>query len=275
VTFYGVRGSCPCPSPSTRRYGGNTPCVTVQAAGESPIILDLGTGVRELGRLASLATMDAPFRATALVSHVHLDHIQGLPFFSPLSRPGTMLDIYGPPDGGRSLAEVLDGIVGPPYFPVHLADLPASVRCTDALDTVLAVGNARVVVAPIPHTGPTVGYRIEWHGVTVAYVTDHQAPLDHDSVDERVLELADGADLLVHDAQYTSEEFALRSTWGHGTPHYAVRVAALAGAKRLALFHHDPAHDDDDLDRLLAEAQDGAPAGLEVISAREGLCVRL
>ena len=145
----------------------------------------------------------------------------------------------------------------PPYFPVTCSELRGDIVFHDVLKDDLTVGRARIMVRPVPHCGPTVGYRVEWAGATVTYISDHQAPPGLDSVADSVLELADGADLLIHDAQYTADEFAEKSHWGHCTVDYAVKVAGRPGPSGLVLFHHDPSHGDDMLDRLLAEAQMG------------------
>lgn len=274
VTFWGVRGSTPCPCESNRRYGGNTACVTVEVEGEPPIILDLGTGLRFFGQGQPL---DGTFRATALITHLHWDHVQGLPFFPPADRLGAELDIYGPRQVEGPLDEVFAGFMRPPYFPVHVEDLRGDIRFHDVCEDEIAIGNAKVRVRPVPHCGPTVGYRIEWDGVSVAYISDHQAPLSLDRVADSVLELCDGVDLLIHDAQYTREEFAEKSHWGHCTVDYAVLVAAQARAKRLVLFHHDPAHDDDFVDSLLEGARSAAASSgvSEVLAASEGLSLQL
>jgi phosphoribosyl 1,2-cyclic phosphodiesterase len=242
--------------------------------GEAPLLLDLGTGLR---LLADALPPDQPLRAAALITHLHWDHVQGLPFFPPIHRPGTHLDIYGPRQEEGPLHEVFDGLMRPPYFPVQYSELHGVIEFHDVLDDDLSIGNAKVKVRPVPHVGTTVGYRIEWGGVTLAYVSDHQAPLALDRVADSVLELCDGADLVIHDAQYTPDEFAKKSDWGHCTIDYALLVAQEAGAHRLVLFHHDPAHSDDEMDRLVAEAQEkGRALGLtEVVGAYEGLTLTL
>jgi len=277
VTFYGVRGSTPCPHDDNQRYGGNTSCVVVESAGHDPIVLDLGTGLRLWGETFA---PDEVFTGHALVTHVHWDHVQGLPFFVPVLRPGASLQVYGPPPdppGTHTLAECFEQFIGPPLFPVRIADLPGSIRFHTVRDTVLSVGDAKVTVRDVPHTGVTNGYRIELDGATVVYVSDHQMPFDggHE-VTDAVLELCDGADLLIHDAQYTPEEFASKRDWGHCTVEFAVHVAAEAGVRRLALFHHDPTHSDELMDCLLAQARLAAGNRVEeVIAAAEGLTVVL
>lgn len=272
VTFFGVRGSTPCPCADNHRYGGNTACVALQAPGEDPIVLDLGTGLRFFGETLA---HDRPFRGTALVTHLHWDHVQGLPFFVPVLREGARLDVYAPVQERGTVAEAFDTFLRPPFFPVSVADLAGEICFHDVDEDDLAVGDAKVRVRRVPHVGTTLGYRVEWHGTSVAYVSDHQQPLEGDAVDEGVLELCDGADLLVHDAQYTPDELANKPDWGHCTVDYAVEVARRSGARRLALFHHDPSHGDEMVDALLAQAREaGERAGLEeVLAASEGLTV--
>ena len=269
VTFYGVRGSTPSPAEANRRYGGNTAAVVLQHGHDNPIVLDLGTGLRLWG----LDLADGkPLRATALVTHIHWDHIQGLPFFGPVHNPNSSLVVYAPEQAEGALGDVIDGFMRPPYFPVQYSQLQAAVRFIGVTDTDFEVHSAKVKVRPVPHVGPTVGYRVDWAGASVAYVSDHQAPISLDSVADPVLELCDGVDLLIHDAQYTPEEFRAKSTWGHCTMEYALLVAKLSGARRLCLFHHDPGHSDADLDALHAEvrALPRGPRLLEVIGAAEG-----
>jgi len=275
VTFFGVRGSTPCPCQDNRRYGGNTACVAVESPGFEPIVLDLGTGLRFWGETLP---KDGTFRGHALVTHLHWDHVQGLPFFVPALIPGSRLDIYGPVQDGITLAEAFEEFMRPPYFPVRVADLPGDIRFHDLADGEHVVGGAKVTVRTVPHIGPTSGYRVEIDGRSVVYIPDHQQPLDGGyEIAPQVLELCDGADLLIHDAQYTPEEFIVKAHWGHCTVDYAMAVAREAGVRRLALFHHDPSHCDDLVDELLLRCRDRASAmGIEeVIAAFEGLTVNL
>jgi phosphoribosyl 1,2-cyclic phosphodiesterase len=270
LTFYGVRGSCPCPCEANRRYGGNTASIAMEVEGEPPILFDLGTGLR---LFAATQPLDGSFRGAALVTHIHWDHVQGLPFFPPVDRTGARLDVYGPRQEGGSLGEVFDDFMRPPYFPVQFSELRGDIRFHDVLDDDFEVGSAKVKVRPVPHCGPTVGYRVDWQGVSIAYISDHQAPLSLDTVSESVLELCEGVDFLIHDAQYTDAEFAEKAHWGHCTIDYAVLVAKEAGVRRLCLFHHDPSHDDDRMDHLLEGARrTAARLGVdEVTAAYEGM----
>ncbi len=287
MTFYGVRGSCPCSGESIRRYGGATSCVAVAGdePGALPIILDLGTGCRRLGedlaagRVIGRATAGSePLALTAVTTHLHFDHVQGLPFFRPALLPDTQLDIYGPPSPEGTLEEMFAGFVRPPYFPVPLDQLPAKIRFHEAVDGEIEVADsARLVIRTLPHVGLTCGYRVEIGGASVAFVSDHQAPHELDRVADSVLELCDGADLLIHDAQYTDDEFRQKEEWGHSTVGYAVLVAREAGVRRLALYHHDPTHDDEQLDafgELAAALAEGSGMD-QVVVASEGMELRI
>ncbi len=275
VTFFGVRGSTPCNGDDISKYGGNTSCVAVRAPGEPPLFFDLGTGARYLG---ATLPQDGTFQGTCLLSHLHWDHTQGLPFFSPLLKEGASLDVYAPAqEDGRTVAQVINTVIRPPLFPVTIEQLPGIVRFHDLADDVFHIGGVKVTSRLVPHVGPTLGYRIEFGGRTVTYLSDHQQPYDGSfSVSDGARELADGADLLIHDSQYTSQEFAAKSTWGHCTADYAIWLAQHCGVRRLALFHHDPSRTDEALDELSeCTADAGGTLGLEVVTAYEGLTIDL
>ena len=272
VTFFGVRGSTPCHGPAIARYGGNTSCVLVRVPGEGPIICDLGTGLRYLGETLPAGQ---PFIGTALVSHLHWDHIQGLPFFAPVLRPGSDMEIIGPVQVDRSLADCFAAALAPPLFPVELGQLPGRFRFREMSQESFDIGSATIKVFPVTHLGPTNGYRIDCGSASVAYISDFQQPLDGSLVvAPDVVEACHGIDILIHDAQYSPEEYALKSTWGHCTVDYAVEVALAAEARRLVLYHHDPAHDDRWIDRACEMAAERAAGGCEVIAGSEGLRLR-
>lgn len=283
ITFHGVRGSTPCHGDDIVRYGGNTSCVSVDIPGHDPIVFDMGTGLRYFG---AEHPADVPFRGTFLLSHLHWDHIQGLPFFTPVLHTEAEIDIYAPEQvDGQDVQGVFADTIRPPLFPIDLALLPGEMRFHDVADGRFELPHRsgdpddtiQVLARSIPHVGPTLGYRVEWRGTSVVYMSDHQMPHDGSfQATAGALELCRGADLIIHDAQYTPEEFATRSTWGHCTMEYAVWLAAHSGAKRLALFHHDPSHDDDRLDELIGHATAcGDAADVEVFGAREGLTVTI
>lgn len=273
VTFWGVRGSTPCASETNKRYGGNTSCVSLEAPGHDPIVLDLGTGLRYYGE--TLAGHE-PVKVLALVTHLHWDHIQGLPFFDPIHQPGASLTVCGRDDHG-TVAEAFGTFMKPPFFPVTCEQLIGDIGFRDAGGESFDWGRARITVADVPHTGPTNGYRIDIDGLSIAYVSDHQEPSDGRTITEPVRRLCEGVDLLIHDAQYEAHEFALKSDWGHCTIEFAVHVAAECGAKRLALFHHDPSHDDDTIDRLVGAAALAAEGTdiQEVLAGAERLTIHL
>jgi len=227
VTFLGVRGSFPCPSPINRRYGGNTAAVSLHVDGEAPILLDLGTGLLQFD--ASEGRADGrPFRASALVTHLHLDHVQGLPFFPPVHERGAELDVYAPRQSEGSLRDAFALLVDPPFFPVPLDEIVGEIRFHEVCNDEFAI--------------------------------------------EAVLELCEGADLLIHEGQYTPQEFPAKADWGHSTIDYAIRVATEAGARRLCLFHHDPWRSDDDLDALVTQARKALRGATEeVMAAAEGM----
>lgn len=275
VTFFGVRGSTPCNGDDISRYGGNTSCVAVRIPGEPPLFFDLGTGARYFG---ATQPHDGTFRGTCLLSHLHWDHTQGLPFFSPLLYEGAELDVYAPAqEDGRSVAEVIGTVIRPPLFPVTVDQLPGRVRFHDTSDSEFRVGSVKVMARLVPHVGPTLGYRIEWGGRSIAYMSDHQQPYDGSfSASDGALELAEGVDLLIHDSQYTPHEFERKSTWGHCTVDYAVWIAQRCNVGRLALFHHDPGRTDVALDEVAKCAVSaGDRRGLEVFAAYEGLTVQV
>jgi phosphoribosyl 1,2-cyclic phosphodiesterase len=239
-------------------------------------MFDLGTGARFFGLTQP---NDGSFHGAAMLTHLHWDHIQGLPFFTPVLAPGASLEVHGPrQEDGTTLEAAVRAFMCPPYFPVELDILPGTFTFTESDREPFEIDDFVVRAVEVPHIGPTLGYRVEHSGVSVAYVSDHQQPgCDSTLVMDDVLELCEGVDVLIHDAQYTTTEFPAKHDWGHCTIEYAVEVAAQAGARSLVLFHHDPGHDDAAVDEILAFAskvgrQRGVP---EVIAAYEGLSMQL
>ena len=271
VTLWGTRGSLATPGPETVRYGGNTSCVEVQGADGTLLVLDAGTGIRRLGaRLGPEAG-----RVDLLLSHLHMDHIQGLGFFRPLDEPGQEVHIWGPPSTTLDLRSRLGRYLSPPLFPVRLRELPCRLALHDVPLERFAIGGLQITAALVCHPGPTVGYRISEDGVSLAYIPDHEPALGARRFPERSdwtsgFDLAAGVDLLIHDAQYSAVEYSRHVGWGHSAIAHAVAFAAGAGVKRLVTFHHDPAHDDATLDRLIDEARASLDNGLELTPGTEG-----
>ncbi len=273
VRLWGTRGSVASPGPETIRYGGNTACVEVRT-NDALLVLDAGTGIRRLGT----ALRDHRGRIDLLLTHLHLDHLQGIGFFEPCFRPDIELHIWGPPSTTLDLRERLSRYLSPPLFPVRLRDLGSRVSLHDVPSEPFSIGSVTVDGEAIIHPGPTVGYRISAAGQTLAYLPDHEPalgaprfPLSPDWTSGH--RLADGADLLIHDAQYTEGEYPSRVGWGHSSLEHAWAFAVQARVRRLVTFHHDPGHGDDQLDEMVADLQ--ARDGPDVVAGREGLEFRL
>jgi phosphoribosyl 1,2-cyclic phosphodiesterase/CheY-like chemotaxis protein len=284
VRFWGTRGSIPKPGPDTVRYGGNTSCVEVRTASGVLIVLDCGTGAHGLGQ-ALLAEPQGPRRGHVLISHTHWDHIQGLPFLAPLFDPAFEWDIYGPRGLGPSIRETLAGQMQYTYFPITIEQFAAKVRYHDLVEGTFEIDDVRIAAHYMNHPALTLGYRIEADGATVVYATDHEPhspDLAHgerppQSADEcRYADFVEGADLLIHDAQFTLGEYDRHRGWGHSPVEFAVDLAAAGKVHRLALYHHDPLRDDAGVDAIVEQARQRANGtGVEVFGAAEGLTVEL
>jgi len=272
IQFWGVRGSIASPGPETVRYGGNTPCVEMRVGGER-LIFDGGTGLRVLGQ-SLLSQM--PVEAYMFFTHSHWDHIQGFPFFVPAFIKGNRFHIHGAPaPNGATIKQRLNDQMLHPNFPVPLQIMGADLQFYDIeLRGNVQIGDVTIENAPLNHPGDATGYRISWNGYAAAYITD----TEHfpDRLDENVLTLAHNADVLIYDATYTEEEYSSpassRVGWGHSTWQEAVKVARAANVKKLVIFHHDPLHNDDFLDRLGEQAAQEFP---DTLMAREGLSIQL
>jgi phosphoribosyl 1,2-cyclic phosphodiesterase len=270
VRLWGERGSLPSAGETTVRYGGNTSCVEVRPTPDHLIVLDAGSGIRALGTTVT----DEVRKIDVLITHLHMDHIQGLGFFAPLFHRRAEIDIWGPPSIRASLHQRLTRYLSPPLFPVGLRDLAAHPGLHDApTHEPVRLGNVDVSAALVVHPGPTVGYRLTTADATMAYLPDHEPALGARGSLEPLPwlsggELALGADLLIHDAQYTAEEYASRAGWGHSTIDDALAFARLTGARQLVTFHHDPGHDDDTLDRSVRAVT--VPEDVTFVPGREG-----
>ncbi|HEY6680647.1 MAG TPA: MBL fold metallo-hydrolase [Actinomycetota bacterium] len=278
VTIWGCRGSLASPGPETVRFGGQTSCVTVHLSDGSLLILDAGTGIRPLGMALG---HDHPKRIDIFITHLHTDHIEGLRFFDPIWDPSVELNVWGPPSPIRELRSRIAPYFAPPFFPVHLRNIPSHPEFRDTPTTTWRIGSAAVTAQLVKHPGPTVGYRVEENGAALAYLPDHEPALGSDlsTVEAEWISgnaLAEGAAVLLHDAQYTQEEYVERVGWGHSSTEDVVTFARRAGSRRLVLFHHDPLHTDEQLERILARANELRASGdAEVELAREGMTFEL
>jgi len=272
VTLWGTRGSLAVPGADTMHYGGNTSCVEVRGDDETLLVLDAGTGIRNLGK-----DMDRNLRRVdLLLSHLHMDHIQGLGFFDPLFWPNLEVHLWGPPSTTLDLHARLSRYLSPPLFPVRLRDLP----CDFTLHDVVAlrgfsVGGLQVEAQLVCHPGPTVGYRITGDGATLCYIPDHEPALGAKNFTEEPnwlsgYELAQSADLLIHDAQYTSEQYPHHVGWGHSAIEDTLAFAKATGVRHLVTFHHDPSHTDGFLDQLYSDIRKRHELPFELSAAVEG-----
>ncbi len=257
ATVWGCRGSLAAPGAETVRYGGNTSCVHLELDDGTPVVLDAGTGIRLLGlELARL-----PRRPIHVcLTHLHMDHLEGLGFFVPLWEPGIELHIWGPASPVDRLEERIARYLSPPLFPVQLSEVPSNITFHDVPDGEFTIGSARFRGEAVSHRGPTIGYRIEEGDSSLAYIPDHEPYLgvEPGTVDLPWLSgssLAEGATVLMHDAQYFEHEYPSHVGWGHSSVAHAVAFARAAQVERLVLFHHDPLHTDDQLRSLEARAR--------------------
>jgi phosphoribosyl 1,2-cyclic phosphodiesterase len=299
IRFWGVRGSIPCPGPDTVEYGGNTPCIELRLEGSRrAVIIDAGSGIRDLGnRMMARDLSGGPIRADLFLTHTHWDHIMGFPFFTPVYVPGTRLNIYGPATyEAETIRDVMGGQMAYRYFPVRWTDLAAEIRYFDLKEGRLDLGEGLLVSSIyLNHPVLSLGYRFERAGAVLCTVFDTEPfrnifstdPLDPSYSEEmaaegeavarerneRLEEFFRGADCLIHDAQYTREEYVHgKIGWGHSPMEHAIEAAGRAGVKKLVLFHHDPMRTDAELNALSATlcppGTEGAP---EVVFAREGM----
>lgn len=276
ITLWGTRGSLPSAGPETVRYGGNTSCVEVRGSRGTLLVLDAGTGIRRLG-----AAVERDLRrVNILLTHLHMDHIQGFGFFEPLFQHDLEVHVWGPPSTTHDLRTRLTKYLSPPLFPMRLRDLPCQLYLHDVPLGGFDVEGLRVDCALVCHPGPTVGYRISEGGATVVYIPDHEPALGArkfplDATWTSGSDLAMGADLLIHDSQYTTDEYSDRVGWGHSSIYDTVRFAALTGIRRLVTFHHDPGHTDDMLDNLVDEVRRSMKLSFEFIPGREGMTLHV
>ena len=281
LKFWGVRGSIPTPGPTTIRYGGNTSCLEIRF-NEHLFILDAGSGIRALGN--ELAKQNQPIRGHIFISHMHWDHIQGIPFFAPAFLPGNHFTFYGANEVDANLKKIISGQMDPSYFPIEMGDMGAHLSFVPLNEGLIEVEGVPVESIFVNHPGNALGYKFRFNEAKIVYISDNEPFATVNEKDdtefigedgnEKLVRFLMGADILIHDAQYTPEEYAGHVTWGHSPYDYAVQLAREAQVKKLILFHHDPLHNDDKIDEILDSARelaarDGSP--LEVMAAKEGV----
>lgn len=265
AAIWGCRGTLPAPGPATVRYGGNTTCVALETAGGRLVVLDCGSGFRPLGNAVAA---NPPAELDILMTHMHLDHVTGLGFFAPVFM-NTSIRIWGPRLEGKSLEENIAAYLSPPLFPLRYEDIPATLHFNEVHDETWAIDGLRVTAAPVQHPGGALGYRIEEAGRTLVFIPDNELGLDAESG----VELATGADVLMHDAQYTAAQYPSKVGWGHSSTSDFAAFVRRTEPGRAFMFHHDPEHDDETLEAM----RDGAAelAGREIELAAEGLTLEI
>jgi ribonuclease BN (tRNA processing enzyme) len=254
------------------RYGGNTSCVTIKGSGGTWLVLDAGTGIRNF----SLNLPENLKRVDILLTHLHMDHLQGLPFFDPLRNPEIETHIWGPASTTMGLMSRLQRYVSPPLFPVSVRDLSTRLQFHELTTGIFEIGEFKISAQLVIHPNPTVGYRIIDAERVVSYLPDHEPMLGAMQFPGSPewtsgYAIAEAADLLIHDTQYTDEEYRTRTGFGHSNITHAFQFAELTGAKKLIPFHHDPAHSDDQLDKMIAQVMDTLSPNFDMVPGMEGM----
>jgi phosphoribosyl 1,2-cyclic phosphodiesterase/CheY-like chemotaxis protein len=284
VQFWGTRGSIPKPGPTTIRYGGNTLCHEIRTTRGTLIIIDCGSGLHGLG--LKLLSGGRGLTGHILISHTHWDHIQGVPFFAPFFVPGNQWDIYGPKGLNQSLRDTLAGQMQHTYFPITPDEFGAAIRYHDLLEGTFEIDDIKVTTQYLNHPALTLGYRLEADGVAVVYCCDHE-PFSQDVAeghresfgpDQQHAHFIEGADLLIHDAQYTAAEYPSKVRWGHSSIEFVVKLAQHSNVKHVVLTHHDPSRTDEALDGIVEKAREGlrvTHSTLVVSAAVEGEAIEV
>jgi len=270
LRIWGVRGTIPTPIGQTLRYGGNTVCLSADLGVERYLVLDCGTGLRMFGNAIASRQQGVERHYSVFLSHYHFDHIQGLPFFTPLYDAHSVITFHGFKSLGRPVRQVLEEFIAPPYFPVRLAGVPSKVNYVDADALPVTVSDVEVSCLPLRHPDGSLSYRLRHEGKTIVFATDHE--FGDEATDNALVRFSEGADHLIYDATYQQSEYeSLRRGWGHSTWYAAVNTARQAKVKNLILFHHHPDHSDHELDEILKIARRDFPA-TEI--AQEGMELR-
>jgi phosphoribosyl 1,2-cyclic phosphodiesterase len=287
IKFWGTRGSIPAPGRKTTKYGGNTACVEIRE-GDLLLILDAGSGIRELGLSLIEEFGDRPITGHIMISHTHWDHIQGFPFFRPVYDPKNSFTIYGIYGLSNNLEKILSGQMEYEYFPLDLKELPTELKFVGLKDEEIEIAPAKIKYFFLNHPGLTLGFKIKIGEIEVVYATDNESylaiyerrmkdwgeKLDQfvESLDQKFVRFIEGAHLFISDGQYTKAEYEKRRTWGHMRVEDACKFAVAGNVKRLCIFHHDPMHTDRMIDEMVEEAQTVLKnSGIECFGAQEGM----
>jgi phosphoribosyl 1,2-cyclic phosphodiesterase len=287
LKFWGVRGSIPTPGPETIRYGGNTSCSELRHNGKL-FILDAGSGLRVLGN--ELLKSGIPVTASIFISHMHWDHIQGIPFFTPAFIPNNKFTFYGSEPAGKDLFTIIADQMDPTYFPIEMKEMGSTMNFKSLFEGKYEIEGIEVETIYVNHPGNALGYKFHLNNKTLVYISDNepfpkidendksnQIMLGEDS-NQKLINFISNVDVLVHDAQYTQDEYEKKVTWGHSPVEYTVDIAMKAGVKKLVLFHHDPLHNDDMIDHMLNLARNHAQnngSSMEILAASEGLTIEI
>ncbi len=288
IKFWGVRGSIPTPGPQTSRYGGNTPCLELNYDDENFFILDAGSGIRALGQ--HLMTLGKPIKSHVFISHMHWDHIQGIPFFVPAYIPGNEFVFHGAQEADLKLEDILSDQMNPVNFPVQIDEMASKFRFEEMYEGEYTIEGIKIETLYLNHPGYALGYKFYINDKAVIYISDNEpyavypnASQDSDDPNEikivednnqRLINFAKDAYIFIHDAQYTPEEYKTKYQWGHSPYDYTVKVALAATVNTLVIFHHDPVHDDDFIDNMIDSAKKiswQAGSNMKIIGAKEGL----
>lgn len=296
LKFWGTRGSLPTPGKHTVRYGGNTPCIEVRLDDNKLIILDAGTGIRNLGK--ALIQKNETLQAFLLISHPHLDHIQGFPFFDPIYHDGHELTIVGAETDKVTLRKMIADLMNKVYFPIHMDDLKANIHFRSVKEEEFPVFDAHVQTMFVNHPSFSIGYRVTYKGKSFVYISDNE-PFDKTMVsmsnnlepwvrekyasakgdpNQRVFDFAQNADVLIHDTTYTPEEYGDHKGWGHSHFLFTIDVANKSNVKKLVLFHHDPAHNDEtveDIERRCKQEITTKRYTFDCVAAAEGMILEI